>query len=126
MGKNVNLGKVQTPKLSADRDETVDKQKNVFSEQKRQPAEQRILTRQRQLVQQRHLAKQRRDSEVKAENQAIKKRALKFDFTVLPQHPNLAIKKTKDNLQMIIDLNFFQSNSAPSIESRKRNPLVEF
>ncbi|ESZ96973.1 hypothetical protein SBOR_2655 [Sclerotinia borealis F-4128] len=52
-----------------------------------------------------------------AANQAITKRALEFDFSVLPQHPNLIIKKTKDNVEMVIDFNFFQSTSAPSMAS---------
>ncbi|CAD6442080.1 ee4ffc4e-32ea-48b5-aa49-ec14d1d607e8 [Sclerotinia trifoliorum] len=45
----------------------------------------------------------------------MKKRALEFDFSTLRQHPVLTIKKTNDNVQMIIDLDFFQSESAPGI-----------
>ncbi|KAB8304345.1 hypothetical protein EYC80_003755 [Monilinia laxa] len=119
MGKNINRKgqAVQAPKLSAESQEDVDKQKDAFAEQNVQLAEQRFLTYQRQLVKQRQLAKKRRDSGVKAANKAIKNRALEFDFSVLPQHPNLIINKTKDNVQMSIDLNFFQSASAPSMES---------
>lgn len=68
-----------------------------------------------ELLDRRQSAKQRRAQELEATSE----RAMQFDFSALPQHPNLIIDKTKDNVQMIIDLDFLQSTSAPSIESRE-------
>lgn len=68
-----------------------------------------------ELLDRRQSAKQRRAQEA----EATCERAMQFDFSALPQHPNLIIDKTKENVQMIIDLDFLQSTSAPSIESRE-------
>ncbi|KAM0177497.1 hypothetical protein ACHAPC_008791 [Botrytis cinerea] len=46
---------------------------------------------------------------------AMVRKALEFDFSTLRQHPILTIKKTDNNVQMIIDLDFTQAESAPGI-----------
>ncbi|KAK6613478.1 hypothetical protein H4I95_01822 [Botrytis cinerea] len=45
---------------------------------------------------------------------AMVRKALEFDFSTLRQHPILTIKKTDNNVQMIIDLDFTQAESAPA------------
>ncbi|KAF7939018.1 uncharacterized protein EAE98_001354 [Botrytis deweyae] len=40
-----------------------------------------------------------------------------FDFSTLRQHPALTIEKTEDNFQMIIDLDFSQSESLSDIKA---------
>ncbi|KAJ8066180.1 hypothetical protein OCU04_005266 [Sclerotinia nivalis] len=65
--------------------------------------------------QKKQLAGQRDTQKLIAAKAEMKKRALEFDFSTLRQHPVLTIEKTDDNVQMIIDLDFFQSESAPGI-----------
>ncbi|KAI9648106.1 hypothetical protein NHQ30_002736 [Ciborinia camelliae] len=96
-----------------------------IAQQKNPPAEilewldeqQRQMAQHQEPAQQRQLPKQTRAQEVIAAKQAIKKRALEFDYSVLPQHPNLMIEKTQKDVHMVINLDFFQSISAPSMES---------
>lgn len=42
---------------------------------------------------------------------------VEFDFSTLPQHPVLTIEKTGDKVQMIVDLEFSQLESASDIEA---------
>ncbi|KAF7888103.1 uncharacterized protein EAF02_002644 [Botrytis sinoallii] len=42
---------------------------------------------------------------------------VEFDFSTLRQHPALTIEKTEDNFQMIIDLDFSQSESLSDIKA---------
>ncbi|KAF7863793.1 hypothetical protein EAF04_006758 [Stromatinia cepivora] len=65
--------------------------------------------------QEKHFAEQKDTQRLIAVKEAMKKRALEFDFSTLRQHPVLTIEKTDDNVQMIINLDFFQSESAPGI-----------
>ncbi|QSZ37454.1 hypothetical protein DSL72_008550 [Monilinia vaccinii-corymbosi] len=61
------------------------------------------------------LAEQKKAGCMIAAEAAMKKRALEFDFSTLRQHPVLTIEKTDDNVQMILNLDFFQSESVPGI-----------